>query len=143
MRCADVMRTEIKLVHEEDSVQTAAQLMRKWNIGFLPVCDALDRVVGTLTDRDIAVRLCAEDWQASTCPVRDVMSSQVLACSPQDDLETADALMAEFQKSRIMVLDAEDRLRGVISLSDVAAEAAPGESGRVLREITTRETRLS
>lgn len=131
MRCADFMTTEFHCMHEDQSVQLAAQLMRDFNVSIVPVCDARERIVGTLTDRDIAARLCAEDWQASSCPIRDVMSSGVVACGPDDDVAVVDAMMAKFGKRFAVVVSEADQVRGIISRSEFAQvrQATPRGGG--------------
>jgi CBS domain-containing protein len=150
MRCEELMKTGVIYVREDDNVQAAARLMRDANVGFVPVVDPGQRAVGTLTDRDLAVRVCADDLVASRCAVRDFMSRELVSCRPEDDLETASGLMARYQKSRILVTGTDNVLRGVISLSDLAlAEGAGAElrgesrAARTLRDIARREARPS
>jgi CBS domain-containing protein len=139
MRCEEIMKREIKCVAPEDTVQSAARRMRDEAVGFLPVCDRGQRVLGTVTDRDLTLRVLADARAAST-PIEDVFTPDVVACSPEDDLEIASELMAENHKSRIMCLDDTGRLVGVISLSDIAQYQ---NAGRVLRNISEREVRAS
>lgn len=142
MRCADLMKTSVVYVTENETAQTASQLMREGNIGFLPVVDPHKGVLGTITDRDIAIRVCADDLQASGVHVRDIMSRELVACRPEDDVAVARELMARHQKSRIVVTGDDDFLRGVISLSDLA-ELDEGEAARTLHDVATREARPS
>lgn len=139
MRCEAIMKTNVECVSPTMTVQQAARKMREQNIGFLPVCDSSRRVLGTLTDRDIAVRLVAENRSAST-PISTILNNEVIACSPEDDLSHARELMAEHHKSRLMCLDDDGRIRGVISLSDLAQlDAQIG--AEVLRQVSEREAR--
>jgi CBS domain-containing protein len=137
MRCAEIMKTDLECVSVRDGAGDAARRMRDRNIGFLPVCDDSGKVVGTLTDRDIAVRVVAEEMPPST-PVETVMSREVVACRPQDDISEAEQLMASHRISRILCIDEERRPTGVISLSDIAQEDAE-EASRLLREVSERE----
>jgi CBS domain-containing protein len=132
------MKTNVECVTPQDSVETAAQVMRARNIGFLPVCDEkTDRVVGTVTDRDIAIRVVAEHKSAST-RVASIMTRDAVVCRPEDDLATAEELMTENLVSRIMCVDEQDELVGVISLSDLAQ--FDGESAiRTLEQVSARE----
>jgi CBS-domain-containing membrane protein len=141
MKCEDIMKTELECVSADTSIQAAARKMRDQNIGFLPVCDEGMRVSGTITDRDLAIRAVAEGRAAGT-PVGSVMSIDVIACRPEDPLSYARELMAQHHKSRIMCLDRNGRLAGVISLSDVAQldEVAGLET---LRRVSSREVRGS
>jgi len=120
MRCEEIMKRDVRTISPDDTVQAAAAIMRDANIGFLPVCDATSgRVVGTLTDRDIAIRVVAEGHPASVS-VGQVMTREVVTCSPEEDVRTAAQRMAAAKKSRIIVTDESGRPVGVISLSDLA-----------------------
>ncbi len=143
MRCSEVMKTKVVTTRETDTVQKCAQLMRDHNIGFMAVVDQEGRAVGTLTDRDITVRCVADDVQASTCRIGEVMTHEVIACRPQDEIELVEDLMKRYRKSRILVLDDDDFLKGVISLSDLADKVSPEVSGAALRQVASREVRPS
>jgi CBS-domain-containing membrane protein len=139
MRCEEIMKREVKCLGTSDTVQVAATLMRDGGLGFLPVCDSSHRVLGTVTDRDLAIRVLAEARPATT-RVAEIYTREVIACRPDDDLHTAQKLMAEHHKSRILCLDADGRLMGVISLSDIA-QHNPGRASNTLREVSHREVR--
>lgn len=141
MNCQDIMKSQITCVTPQDNVQTAARKMRDENVGFLPVCDSSKNVVGTITDRDLALRVLAAGRAADT-PVDVVMTRDVVSCRPEDDVRRAEKLMGDKQKSRIVCTDANGRLLGVISLSDIAQHE--GEQQRIadtMRRVTTREAR--
>jgi CBS domain-containing protein len=137
MLCEDIMKIDVESVSPVDSIQEAARRMRDGNVGFLPVCDESRQVLGTITDRDIAIRAVAEAQPSST-PVEDVMTGEVVACSPKDSIDGALQLMAENHKSRIMCLDEDGGLVGVISLSDIAQLV--GDASETLRQVSDRET---
>jgi CBS domain-containing protein len=139
MLCADVMKGNIESISPQDSVETAAQVMRSTNIGFLPVCDEDRTVLGTITDRDIALRVVAEGRDSDTS-VAQVMTREVVSCHPTDDIKRAEQLMGERQKSRIMCVDDEGALVGVISLSDIAQRDG-ARIAQTIREVTGREVR--
>ena len=141
MLCLDLMKTEIETFREGDSVQEVARRMREVNIGFAPVCGADGRPVGTLTDRDIALRVCAEDRRASATRAGDVMTREAVTCHEGDPIEEAERLMARHRKSRIMVVDDDGRLVGVISLSDVVDEEEDDRAAETMRIISDREVR--
>jgi CBS domain-containing protein len=136
MRCEEIMKKDVKCVSPRDTVEDAAALMRDEKVGFLPVCDESRKVLGTLTDRDIAVRLVASKRPASSF-VEDIMSREVVACRPSEDTREALRLMAENHKSRIMCCDEDGAIVGVISLSDIAQH----EKGALetLRQVSERE----
>src|SRR5687767_5004170 len=89
MVCSELMKSEPVCVLPDTAVQTAAQRMSDENIGFLPVCDASGKVLGTLTDRDIAVRVVAKALPATT-RVADVMTCEVVACRADEDIQQAE-----------------------------------------------------
>jgi predicted transcriptional regulator/uncharacterized protein (DUF2267 family) len=132
------MKSEPVCVLPDSTVHTAAQRMRDEGIGFLPVCDASGTVLGTLTDRDIVIRLVAEAFPVATRVV-EVMTHEVVACRPDEDIQDAEQRMREAQKSRIMCTDAANRLLGVISLSDIARNAVDDQAVETLRAVAMRE----
>jgi len=138
MLCEEIMKRDVECVSPADTLEDAARRMRDENIGFLPVCDESHQVMGAITDRDIAIRAVAESLPGTT-PVEEVMSEELVSCSPKDDVEVALELMAENRKSRIMCLDADGRLTGVISLSDIAQLEEAGDASETLRQVSQRE----
>lgn len=130
--------------HELDPAIDCARLMRRENIGFVPVLDDDDEITGVVTDRDLALRLVAADLPWST-PVREVMSAGPLLCVyPEDELRTLEEKMAWERKSRAIVVDHSGNLLGVVSLSDVAkAEPSEKVAAQLFKEVTSRETLLS
>ncbi len=140
MRCRDVMLNLVYTCPENDSVLECARKMRDEKIGFIPVTAADGQLVGVLTDRDIAVRVVAENKPLTT-PVRQVMSvGGLVTCTPDDDLLFLEKRMASEKKSRAVVLE-KGRLVGVISLSDIARrETSIRRTGALLRDVTQRES---
>lgn len=138
MRCDEVMTRQTIVVTRDDTAEQAARIMRERGFGFLPVCEADGRAVGTITDRDLVVRGLAREAAPGT-RVGDLMTCEVVSCGPEDDLREAEAIMAHRQKSRIMVCDDDARVLGVISLSDVAQLEAESYAGFMLRRVTRRE----
>jgi CBS domain-containing protein len=130
----------------DDAASRVAAIMRSRKLGFMPVCDTNGRVVGTVTDRDLTVRVLAECFQSSTprlvssTPLRFVMTPGPVTCAPSDDLAVAEDLMRRYHKSRIICVDPEKKPIGVISLSDIA-RGDQDHVGELLREITEREVR--
>jgi len=139
MRCGDLMTSEVEVFSESDTVQHVARRMRELDVGFAPVCDRDGRPVGTLTDRDIALRVCAEDRKASATHARDVMTHGAVTCRERDGLDVAEARMREHHKSRIMVVADDGRLVGVISVSDVAGAEDDAHAAATLRGIAGRD----
>lgn len=138
MLCEEIMKRDVECLSPQETVQTAARKMRDVNVGFLPVCDAAKKVMGTLTDRDIAIRLVAEGRAASTT-VGDIMSHDLVSCRPKDDLRRAEHLMGQHHKSRILCVDDAGTLVGVISLSDIAQCEDESRVAKTMRQVTERE----
>jgi CBS domain-containing protein len=134
MRCDEVMTREVETVLPTASILEGARRMRDLDVGFLPVCEANGAPVGTLTDRDIVVRAVAEQTSYQS-PVEDVMTADVVACRPEDDLERAEELMRANQVSRVLVLDDDGRIAGVISLADIARYELEREAGHTLADV--------
>jgi CBS domain-containing protein len=137
MLCEEIMKRDIECLDQKDTVQTAARKMREVKVGFLPICDPAKKVLGTLTDRDIAIRVVA-DGKPGTTVVSEVMTREVVACKQKDDIRKAEQLMGKHQKSRILVIDDGSKLIGVISLSDLAQQDGSGAS-KTLKEVSERE----
>ena len=140
MRCEEIMKRDVQCVQPTDPVQAAARRMRDANIGFLPVCDSSRKVLGAITDRDIALRIVA-DGRPPTTAIDDVMTREVVACAPGDDVRRAEELMGKQHKSRMIVADEEWRLVGVISLSDIAQVEDASRASQTMKQVTEREAR--
>ncbi len=123
-RVADVMSREVKLVGPDDNVRQVAQMMREADTGILPVAEN-DRLIGVLTDRDVAVRLVAEGRDPRQTKVRDVMSADIRYVFEDEDLEHVAENMAEQQVRRLPVMNRQKRLVGVVSLGDIAKRKQP------------------
>lgn len=117
----DVMTRDPRTVAPDTSCREAARLMRDEDAGVMPVVEN-GRVVGIVTDRDLAMRIVAEGRDTNT-PVREVMSGDVHVCTPDDRLVDAVRIMGEENVRRLPVVDRDDRLRGMLSMTDVAREA--------------------
>lgn len=133
MRVEDLM-SPAKCCREGDTVRDVARLMRDESIGFVPICNTRNEPVGAATDRDLVVRVLAEarsaDERIASCMTRDVV-----AVHTGDDVRQAVEVMRRERKSRVMVCDEQGRLRGVISLADVADAASDEETGETLQQV--------
>jgi CBS domain-containing protein len=141
MRCDEAMQRDVFTVRVDDPVREAAALMRDQDLGFLPVVDHHGRAVGTLTDRDIAVRFAPYELLGSEIPVRDIMTAEVVACAPDDQLRDAGLQMRENRVGRVVVLDDDDRPVGVITLTDLAVIDSERHAARTLKRLAEREFR--
>ena len=142
MRCGDVMSTNIECCFANETLQQAAARMRFRNVGFLPVLSFEGQLVGTITDRDIAVRAVADGLSPTRAVVGQVMSTGVVYVHPDEPLSRAEDRMMRFHKSRVVVVDRRGRPLGVISLSDVAEEEWSWRAGTVLKSVSDREAGL-
>ncbi len=115
----DVMTRNVECVEADALLPDAASRMEILNVGSLPVCDQ-HRMVGILTDRDIAVRSIADGRDPRQTTVRDVMTPDVLYCFDDQGVEEAIQVMKENQIRRLPILDQENRLIGIVSLGDLA-----------------------
>ena len=127
MQVQDVMTTQVEIVNPTMTIRDAARKMRDENIGALPVGEN-DRLIGMVTDRDIAVRGVAADRAGGATSVRDVMSEKIYYCFSDDDVKKAAREMAEHQVRRLAVLNRDKRLVGVVALADLGQTDA--EAGK-------------
>jgi CBS domain-containing protein len=132
MQLSEIMTFNPVVLSPNTMLREAAQKMRELDSGVMPVGEN-DRLVGMLTDRDITVRATADGRDPNTTPVRDVMTSDVIYCYADHDIEMAARTMAENQIRRVIVLDRDKRLVGIASLGDLALHA-PSE--RLAGEVT-------
>src|SRR4051812_17737289 len=102
MQCSDLMKTDIECCGPDETVEDAAVRMKDRGIGFIPICYDRGKVAGTLTDRDIVLRVVATGMKPSATKVSEVFTREVIGCSPDDDLAVAEALMSKHKKSRIL-----------------------------------------
>ena len=116
----DLMSRDVKVVGPDVTIADAAKMMRDGDFGMLPVSDN-DRMIGTISDRDIAIRAVAEGKGADT-KVRDVMSEGIAWAYEDDSVEKAAKLMSERQVRRLPVVDRDKRLIGIVALGDFAVE---------------------
>ncbi|HEX9288774.1 MAG TPA: CBS domain-containing protein [Anaeromyxobacteraceae bacterium] len=133
MRVDEVM-SEAKCCHESDPVRDVARLMREESIGFVPICNEAGEPIGAVTDRDLAIRVLADARPAEE-KVERFMSRDVVSCRLGADVTEAERLMRDERKSRVMVIDEQGRLRGVISLADIADAQSDETAGRTLQDV--------
>lgn len=124
MKVKQLMNKRPDYIASDLSVQMAAEEMLKRDIGFLPIGDSLqDRLIGVLTDRDIATRCVAKKHDPAKIIVKDIMTPKVLYCFEDDDVEIAAESMERMQVHRLAVLNEKKRIVGVLSFSDIATKA--------------------
>ena len=133
MKINECMTREVHIADPGDTLQHAARTMADIDAGFLPVGEN-DRLVGIITDRDIAIRAVGTGRSAEA-KVRDVMSDEVKYCYADDEVDAILDNMAAQQLRRLPVVDRDKRLVGVISITDLAANGEARQSGEALGEI--------
>jgi len=137
MQVRDVMTRGVECARPTDSVVAAAAKMRDLDIGTLPVCGDHQRLVGIVTDRDITVRTVAESRDPKLTEVGDIMTPNVFHCFDDQDVSAAAEIMEKNQIRRLVVLNRDKWLVGIVSLGDLAVEA-PGDrlAGNVLEAVS-------
>ena len=121
-RISEVMTSSVETVSPDQTAREAANFMLRAEAGSIPVCEG-DRVIGMVTDRDIAVRGVAEGRGPDT-PIRELMTDHIICAREDDDVQDVARRMGEEQVRRLPVLDAEDRLVGIVSLGDLSRETS-------------------
>lgn len=119
----DVMTREVATVHPNDSVQYATRIMRDEDCGALPVVDRFGRMMGMITDRDVAMRLVADGYDASHASVAEAMTDEVFACHVNDPLESCMRSMSRHQIRRMPILNNREQVIGIVSQSDLSRHA--------------------
>jgi CBS domain-containing protein len=134
MKVRDVMSKDVQIARPGDTLQDVAARMSAGDFGFMPVADG-DTLIGTITDRDIAVRAVA-GGAACTAPVVEYISRDPHTARDDDDLKTVLESMGARQIRRMPVLDKHDRLVGVVSLGDLSARVNEKHTGEALEDIS-------
>lgn len=135
MKIKDIMTKSIAIIDPEDTVIQAAQLMKKHNVGSIPVCRG-EKVIGIITDRDIALKAVANGSDPGTLRVGEIMSKNPILGNPDMDVTEAGKLMGKNQIRRLPIVD-NHRLVGIVSLGDIAIEPMmQDEAGGILTEVS-------
>ena len=136
MKVREVMTAGAQCITPDQTLQEAARMMKNLDVGPLPVCDN-DRLVGILTDRDITVRATAEGQDPKRTRVADILTPDVVFCFDDQDVHDAARLMQENQIRRLVVLNRDKRLVGIVSLGDLAVETRDEHlAGKTLEEVS-------
>ena len=136
MKIQEIMTDKIIAVSQHEPVSHAARLMKRHNLGVLPVCDDKGHLRGILTDRDIVTRCIAGDMAPEDTKIREIMSRGIRTCSSQDDIQTALDSMSREQIRRLPIVD-DGRLVGMVTLGDLA------RSGQLTMEAAEALTDIS
>ena len=131
----EVMSKNFQFITPDTTVQEAAQKMRDGDFGFLPVGEN-DKLIGMVTDRDIAVRCVAEGKDPASAQVRDLMTPKTYYCYDDQDVEDVCNNMGEIQVRRLPVVNRDKRLVGIVSMGDLAQSASRPNVGQTEQQIT-------
>jgi CBS domain-containing protein len=138
-KCSDVMTQDPVCCLPTDTVSQAAQLMKDENVGSIPVVEDEQtmKLIGIVTDRDLALQVVAPEWDAETTQVDEVMTYEVITCHADDDLQKAVDAMSKHQLRRLPVVDGDGRIVGIISQADVATQVEKSEEvAEMVKEIS-------
>jgi CBS domain-containing protein len=134
MRVSEAMTREVRVANPTQTIRDVAKIMAEIDAGAVPVGEN-DRLVGMITDRDIAIRAVAEGKGPDT-PVRDIMSKDIKYCYDDEDLEHVAENMGELQVRRLPVVDRDKRLVGIVALGDVARHEDHHTTGETTAEVS-------
>src|ERR671936_462566 len=135
-KIAEVMTDRPRAITPETSIREAAHLMEEEDVGSLPVVDEEARLVGIVTDRDIAIRAVGRGLEPEGTSVMDIASKEVYALTPDDDLDEALQMMARVQVRRLPIVVRENELVGMVAQADVARTSKEKRTGEVLEAIS-------
>jgi CBS domain-containing protein len=134
-KIANVITRNVIVVRPDETVQRAAELMCRLDVGALPVCDG-NGLVGMVTDRDITVRATAFNKRPDETLVSEVMSAQTLSCTEDDGIDDVMKQMGDAQVRRLPVLNRQNEIVGIVSLGDLATRQVKVDTDEALREIS-------
>ena len=134
MKVSEVMTRDVQTVRPDQRVQDAASFMLSADAGSIPVTDG-DRLIGMITDRDIAVRGVAKGYGPDT-PVRELMTNDIICARDDDDVDEVASKMSEAQVRRLPVIDDQDRLCGIVSLGDLSRDADEDTANEALEGVS-------
>lgn len=135
MKVKDAMHKNVQWREPGTTLAELAQIMKSDDIGSVPVGEN-DRLVGMVTDRDIAIRAVAEGKDPRNTTAREVMSAQVIYCTEDEDVEDAIHLMEEKKVRRLPVINAQKRMVGMLSLGDVSHAVGQSLSGELAKAVS-------
>ena len=131
----EVMTENPCAIDADKSVSYAAKMMKDEDVGFAPIVEG-DRLIGAVTDRDIAIKVVAEGKDPQSTTVREIASTNLVTVDPQQDLDEALRLMARNQVRRLPVVEEGGKLVGVVAQKDVADQGEDAKTGEVVQEIS-------
>jgi CBS domain-containing protein len=131
----DLMTTNPRALESGSTVIEAARLMRDEDAGMIPVVEG-EKLVGTVTDRDIAIRVVAEGKSPESITVGEIASRELVTIDPQQELDEALRLMARHRIRRLPVVEEDGRLVGIVAQADIARNASDTQTGDLVEDIS-------
>ncbi|MCZ4092917.1 CBS domain-containing protein [Sinorhizobium psoraleae] len=135
MRISEAMHSGVRWISPDTDLRTAARIMKDDDIGALPVGEN-DRLVGMVTDRDMALRAFANGHDVSSLTVRDVMTNEIVLCRTSESIEDAIHLMEEKKIRRLPVINEDKRMVGMLSLGDISHCSSREMTGELLKAVS-------
>lgn len=136
-KARDVMTPNPKTVHEGDSLQQVARLMKEMDAGVVPVTDTGNKIIGLVTDRDIVVRVVADGKNPADVNVSNVMSRDLHCVREDDSIDDVHRLMRDHQVRRIPVVNERDEIVGIVAQADIATRTGKDKKlGQTVEEIS-------
>ena len=132
----DLMTSNPRTIDPDQPVAEAAKLMKQEDVGIVPIVDDQNRLVGTITDRDITVRVVAEQKDPQSTTAGEVATQDLVTVDPQQGLDEALRLMAQHQVRRLPVVGEDGKLVGIVAQADVAREGEDARTGEVVQQIS-------
>jgi CBS domain-containing protein len=136
MQVKEIMSRDVEVIHPDSVIQEAASKMKSFDVGSLPVSEN-GRLIGVVTDRDIAIRAVAVGRDPKTTKVSEAMTPELIYCFEDENVKEAAKLMERYQIRRLPILNRDKHLVGIVSLGDLAVETSNEKlSGKVLEEVS-------
>jgi CBS domain-containing protein len=140
MKVNEIMTTDFEKIDADSTLFDAAQKMKSFNIGFLPVHEG-DKLIGLLTDRDIVIRGLAEGLDPRRTSVKDIVSSDIVYCFEDESVEDAARLMEDNQVRRLIVVGHDQKPIGIVSIGDIAVKSGQEQlAGEILERVSEPAT---
>lgn len=134
LKVKEIMTPGVETIISNLSVKDAAMKMQELNVGILPVVEN-DHVTGMLTDRDIMLRVVAEDIDPMSTSVGEIMTREIISCQEDSSVEEAARIMEDHKVRRLLIKDSSGMMTGIVSLGDIATHVGGNLAGEVLEEV--------
>jgi CBS domain-containing protein len=135
MQIKELMSKEVEVIDSDSTLQEAAEIMKQYDVGALPVWDGAE-LIGVITDRDIVVRAIAEGRDPKNTIVTEAMTGEVVYCFEDQDVQEASKLMEDRQIRRLVVLDSDRNVVGILSLGDIALSGNRALAAETLEKVS-------